>query len=171
MKKNLISYKKIAFVLSGLFFLSGCFEQKVELSVSEYSQAKNHLTKYGEFIGFLEGCAARPSFQPDWKALNEKTAKENLITPDEMQAKVLASLEELSLSFDTLEKLDDVMREARNRKSGEIKGVVNVWQASTYYNNCMTVAISAQVLVNMDMKLPENAIERTKVYALLSPLR
>lgn len=46
-------------------------------------------------MGFLEGCTARSTFQPDWKSVNKDNPEEKLITPDEMQAKPLASLEEL----------------------------------------------------------------------------
>ena len=61
------------------------------------------------------------------------------------------------------------MREARNNKARTIRGVVNLWEVTTYYNQCMTVAISAQVLAKSNVKLLENPVERTKAYAELSP--
>jgi hypothetical protein len=165
-------YKGFIGCLIGILALTGCDDATVKLSASEYSQIKSHLTRYGEFIGYLEGCAARGSFSADWESIRSKeSVEEKLITPDEMQTKILESLEELKLSFDTLEKLDNIIREARNSKSRYVKGRVNRWKGSSYLQTCMTIAISAQALKRLKDALPTDPIKRAEFLSKLSPLR
>ena len=130
------------------------------MSFSDYSQLKNHLTRYGEFIGFLEGCAARISFHPDWRMIEKE---EELITPDEMQTMILKSLEVLKLSFSTMEKLDNVIREGRNSKSRYVKGRVNRMKGSSYLQTCMTIASSDQTLKKLKTHFQQTLLSEQKL--------
>ena len=45
------------------------------ISFSQFSELKSHLTRYANFIGHLEGCVARPTFNADWQSLNKDKDK------------------------------------------------------------------------------------------------
>lgn len=140
------------------------------ISFSQFSELKSHLTRYANFIGHLEGCAARPTFNADWQSLNKDKDK-TLISADEMHALAISAMAELNVDFDTMDKLDNVMREARNAKSRDISDKVNNSSASSYYETCMTVAIMADAVRDFDGVMPTDPIERMKVFAEFSPLR
>lgn len=141
-----------------------------EISFSQYAELKSHLTRYANFIGHLEGCTARPTFTADWQSLNKDKDK-TLITADEMHRLAISAMAELNVDFDTMDKLDNVMREARNAKSRDISDKVNNASASSYYETCMTVAIMADAVRDFDGVLPTDPIARMKVFAEFSPLR
>ena len=140
------------------------------ISFSQFSELKSHLTRYANFIGHLEGCAARPTFNADWQSLNKDKDK-TLISADEMHALAISAMAELNVDFDTMDKLDNVMRETRNAKSRDISDKVNNSSASSYYETCMTVAIMADAVRDFDGIMPTDPIERMKVFAEFSPLR
>ena len=140
------------------------------ISFSQFSELKSHLTRYANFIGHLEGCAARPTFNADWQSLNKDKDK-TLISADEMHALAISAMAELNVDFDTMDKLDNIMRESRNAKSRDISDKVNNSSASSYYETCMTVAIMADAVRDFDGVMPTDPIERMKVFAEFSPLR
>lgn len=156
-----------------IFILLFPISVRAEMSFSEFSQAKNHLTRYGEFIGYMDGCAARPTFDPDRKSVLKI---EDLVTPDEMHSIIIKSLEELDISFSTMEKLDNIIRESRNNRSQKVKNQINRVAASSYLETCLTIAISAQQVRLIAETIAEknkfqSVAERTELFSALSPLR
>ena len=141
-----------------------------EISFSQYAELKSHLTRYANFIGHLEGCTARPTFATDWISLNKDKDKP-LITADEMHRLAISAMAELDVDSETMDKLDNVMRETRNAKSRDISDKVNNSSTSSYYETCMTVAIMADAVRDFDGVMPTDPIERMKVFAEFSPLR
>ena len=140
-----------------------------EMSFSEYSKLKSNLSRFGEFIGFYEACTARSTFTPDYRSVCKSSCK--LPTPDGMQSKVISSLEKLDFDFKDLEKLDDVVRDARIRKKDQVFSTIQNMIGSSYFETCMTIAISVSAIESLEKNLPEDATKRVAAYADLSPLQ